>query len=173
MPAVTAHDGDANASQGHGHCKDGGPAEGLAKHYPAGDCGHGRGQGHEKLPEPWAYVEVAVEQAVVPKDISHQGRKSQPEPGVAVCVNRIRPADGNPQQNGQHNRGHNQPERVCDHCAHPLAGFCGKPGGYRPGRRHHKRDYFSKVIHHCISLSRTSMPGRRAGRPDRSVWEKW
>ena len=27
--------------------------------------------------------------------------------------------------------------------------------------------------HHCISLSRTSMPGRSAGRPERSVWEKW
>ena len=150
VPFSPAEDGDGYARERNRHGERRLPVQRLAQQQPAGECGGGRGDGHEKLPEAGSDEKIAVEKAPVTEDVADKRREAQPEPGARVGIDRIRPADSDPKQYGKEENGHAEAQGVRDHGTHPVAFLVGEPRGDGPGDRYHQRDDLSQIWHRCL-----------------------
>ena len=74
MAAVTAQDGDANAKQRDNHGHNGRWPQLLSQGEPGHQGSADRSQGHEQLAKLGADDDIALKQAVVTDDVTHQTR---------------------------------------------------------------------------------------------------
>lgn len=136
-------DGHAYARKGYAHAQNGQRTHLLANKEASHDGCGGGGEGHKKLTETRADIDIALHEAVVANHIAHYARQEEPEPSRAVGKTGPRHPHDKPKGEDKQCEGHDHAHHIERQGAHAFGRHLGKKGGDSPREGYKKRYGFA------------------------------